>query len=557
MLYTPGMSLHSLKARNASESHIFLGDGPKTVAETFEEIRVIRKKSGQLVKPSLKTSRSNSRTNLSIITSTGISSKSEPVTPTHKAVHFDSKLEHVKLFLAEQKPLAVSRDGSPTDDTSGTDSDFPKFIYGDGDDRRPKRKLTMQVANMPPRINPNSDVALEELSLGSDGSTIVGRVRVRNISYAKWLAVRFTFDSWQTTSEVVGRYVESLGPEFDRFAFTIRLNDLLARIEGKTLIMAIRYSVEGREMWDNNNGANYYATFSKNRVDERRRATFSDDEASDIADLQSKLEKVSQSKDRTGPAFLHQPRRQSTPEADSFRSGTSLASRYDFSASLKGSWKPASSPGLHNRAQSFPVSNDKSPWTTPGPSELLIPKRAVPNALMIDGDLRSPRQSDVEFQSALELDDAPFQPPARGGRNHQRGYFDLVVAPPTLKKTPLGTPSTDLEPAVLDGDALTTPLPSRSYSFPPSAGSSRNSLDVKKMVAEPLVDSDLSTPSMTTPSSSRSSTPSPSEPFSTIGLPITDEVYARQEDGDPHYRELISKYVVLSGSFHDPLLTAI
>ena len=58
--------------------------------------------------------------------------KSEPSTPTHilKSVHFDAKLEHVKLFLAEQKPLAVSRDGSPTDDTSGTESDFPPFIYG-------------------------------------------------------------------------------------------------------------------------------------------------------------------------------------------------------------------------------------------------------------------------------------------------------------------------------------------------------------------------------------------------------------------------------------------
>ena len=46
------------------------------------------------------------------------------------------------------------------------------------------------------------DVAVENMELV--GSTVEG-VRVRNLAFEKWLAVRFTLDKWQTTSEVTAR----------------------------------------------------------------------------------------------------------------------------------------------------------------------------------------------------------------------------------------------------------------------------------------------------------------------------------------------------------------
>jgi hypothetical protein len=157
-------------------------------------------------------------------------------------VHFDAQLEHVKLFLAEQKPLAVSRDGSPTD-TSGTDNEFPVFIYGKSDEEKTNKVLVMNVANMPKNVNANADVALLELTLSQDATSIHGRARVKNIAFEKWLAVRFTFDWWQTTSEVTAKYVESVEHSaFDIFAFTIRLNDIMARIEEKVLFLALRYN---------------------------------------------------------------------------------------------------------------------------------------------------------------------------------------------------------------------------------------------------------------------------------------------------------------------------
>jgi hypothetical protein len=52
------------------------------------------------------------------------------------------------------------------------------------------------------------DVAVENSELV--GSTVEGVVRVRNLPFEKWIAVRFTLYKWQTTSEVTARYKESL-----------------------------------------------------------------------------------------------------------------------------------------------------------------------------------------------------------------------------------------------------------------------------------------------------------------------------------------------------------
>jgi hypothetical protein len=487
-IYTPGMSLRAAISAPAAKS--VFREFPKDL-----EGRLVCKKSGQLIKSSLKSSKSATRNTLSVVT-VPQSSKSEPTTPTQKAVHFDAQLEHVKLFLAEQKPLAVSRDGSPTDDTSGTDSDFPKSIYGEGDDRRSRKKLHMQLSNMPSTINPISDVALEGLSLTPDGTSILGRVRVRNIAFAKCVAIRFTFDSWQTTSEVTGRYVESINSEFDKFSFTIRLYDLLARIEDKTLFMAIRYSVAGQDIWDNNNGQNYMASFTMSKA-ETAGFNLSDQETSpDMADLRNKLEKMSQSNDRTGPAFLAEhSRRQSTPaspDTTCFRTSASFASRYDFAASMG-----------------------------------------------------SPRDISPIHRKQISVDDIiqPYTP-----RNHRRGYFDLIHAnsphpspAAALRRTPPGTHTGSIRK--VSNAAFSPPL--RFSSFSPMESSSRSMSplngDEPRFNVDKGGDSELSTPSLFTPSPSRSSTPSPAEIFMS---PLPCDENAQSLSPDTHYRQFINKYVL-------------
>src|SRR6266853_4617746 len=162
-----------------------------------------RKKSGQPLKSSIKAKHTPARGSLTVITDpVGLrSSKSAAATPAHKGVRFHSQLEHVKLFLAEQKPLAVSRDGSLTD-TSGTESEFPSFIYGRMDDFK-ERSLVMRRINVPaalPLAEDMRDVAVENIEVVE--AAVEGVVRVRNLAFEKWIAVRFTLDKWQTISEV-------------------------------------------------------------------------------------------------------------------------------------------------------------------------------------------------------------------------------------------------------------------------------------------------------------------------------------------------------------------
>jgi len=519
------------------------------LCDSSTEAKLIRKKSGQVVRSSLKSPRSVSQTSLSVLTFPSSSSKSEPTTPSSKAVHFDTK-EHVKLFLAEQKPLAVSRDGSPTDDTSGTDSDFPGFIYGDvgvagadGSSINKKTRLVMHVTNMPVRINPVMDASLEEFCLSPDGTTIQGKVRVRNLAFSKAVAVRFTFDQWQTTSEVTGRWVESLSPEWDRFGFAIRLNDLLARIEGKTLVLAVRYNSAGKEVWDNNGGVNYVATFSKVRV--KKSAMLSDDEAS-TEELRSKLEIVAGSKERLGPAFVASSKKPSAmAPAPDFKSGVSFASRYDFSNSLKSPWKPADAAAnakspiravaLHSRTQSFPVSskaNSMIPWPT-------------------QAGLSQPKKPAATLGSPRDISDEPYHPASPPNaqeprvRNHQRGYFDIAVAPSSMRRTPPGTPRSPLEYPEQRSASLSPPL--RCNSFPPMMPAATPPNPSFSAQADSSGDSELSTPSMASPSSSRESTPSPTEPFMTMNLTATEEVHDETMSPETHYRQFLSKFCFFTG----------
>ncbi|CAG8525779.1 16352_t:CDS:2 [Acaulospora colombiana] len=172
---------------------------------------MLRKKSGEIVRSSLK------------------KGKSEPTTPTFpKYVHFNTDLEQIKLFDESQKPQAVSADISEAE----SDDDELDLI---------------------------SDTDGEEES-------ILGRVQVQNIAFEKVVNIRYTFDSWQSVSEVSTSYAgkvpnRSSANNFDIFIFTIELIDNSRNsIDGKTLYFAVHYQVNGCDYWDNNDAQNYQSS---------------------------------------------------------------------------------------------------------------------------------------------------------------------------------------------------------------------------------------------------------------------------------------------------------
>lgn len=214
----------------------------------------IRKKNGEVVRSSLKKA----------------GSKSEPTTPTcPKYVHFDTQLERVKLFIQEQTPDSLSRPESEDE------SDFDESDEEEDDDDE-EGTIVLSLPNFPTlstwSFNQRT-IGVESVMLSQDKRFLQGVIQVHNIAFQKIVTVRYTFDFWQTNSEINAVFKESVkrmgGPTnpTDRFTFSIPLEDN-QRASGseyadKTMCFAVRYQVAGREFWDNNNGMNYVAEFRR------------------------------------------------------------------------------------------------------------------------------------------------------------------------------------------------------------------------------------------------------------------------------------------------------
>jgi Carbohydrate/starch-binding module (family 21) len=218
---------------------------------------MVRKKSGELVRPALRPASAKRRPS------------SMPGTPTYsKAVHFDSHLEHVKHFLQVDKPLAVSAGSSPVE-AYESEIEVPFSNEESGRPRGSSYDCEIRLSNLPAETEERKHlpVRVERVFLSSDKRNLIGVVAVQNLAFQKQVTARFTLDYWKTTSEVVADYNNDVrrrqvNDGCDRFNFAIRLTDQ-ANLENKTMFFCIRYDVNGRQYWDNNGSINYQVEFSK------------------------------------------------------------------------------------------------------------------------------------------------------------------------------------------------------------------------------------------------------------------------------------------------------
>jgi hypothetical protein len=402
--------------------------GPQSVSVPSPySARLIRKKSGEILKPALKYGgplaangtpleappkpESDTDTHAepdAQASRARFASKSAPTTPScPKYVHFDAQLERVKLFQKEQKPSVVSRNGSPTGDyTTSEGEEYPFPSTDEEGDKRDKKVLQIKLPNFPTSQPSDSELFLESLFLEDDRKSLRGVVQVKNISFQKWVAVRFTLDWWQTTSEVTATHKDSVrSGAYDRFSFVIKLHDLLPKIEEKTLFLALRYNTDGREIWDSNDGQNYQVLFEKVKPAPHRlmpkknslsiqpgmgkaiggrtsqwSVTAGDDDDR-LADLRAKLDRLhaddlSMSPPQLSPSSTRHnsfspvrrpltfgsapgpssgsPRRTvsaldaRTDNNDLPAAGGSLAARYDFTSALRGARRNSNSPNKGN-----------------------------------------------------------------------------------------------------------------------------------------------------------------------------------------------------------------
>ncbi|KAF8602370.1 hypothetical protein BDV93DRAFT_557622 [Ceratobasidium sp. AG-I] len=233
---------------------------------------VIRKSNGQPLKPSLKSSLSSP--NISAMSGPRPIAKSAPATPR---VHFkELGLESVVLFDKGARPVAVSGEYGGADDTeteteqeTGRGFPFPRVPAGSALVRL--APTTTQLAFQPP---PQSHVHLQYLTLPPvRPPRLHGTVLVRNVSFGKTVVVRYTTDNWETASEIMATFSASLPSgivpgggdvPWDKFTFTIKLDDIERNLPNRTLFCVVRYDAHGvGEWWDNNNGQNYRVDFER------------------------------------------------------------------------------------------------------------------------------------------------------------------------------------------------------------------------------------------------------------------------------------------------------
>jgi len=348
-------------------------------------------------------------------------------------VHFDTHLEEVKWFLAGQKPLAVSRDGSPCWETSEGDTTDTTMqtVHGafiPGSYPFPAKKaLPMQVTMLRlkpilvPTPLPSSSspepwhfhVRLDSLTLTPSPPTLTGTIFALNLAYSKRIQARFTFDNWATTSEISASYVSSLkNGAFDRFEFHVPLAGYGyggpggVWLEGRRMELCIRYWIEGREWemwWDNNAGRNYVVGF----------------EMVDRGLARKRRQRIAAS---TWAAFEESdssPGR--TPDAESRAGneedkGTHLKARYDFGRSFQqGAWVPSSS----------------SPSVDPGFAKLpklrrmTMPMSSTSSFSMLARTRGSPREAEWVVESTTPAVENPVD--RRHARSYERtSYFDFV-----------------------------------------------------------------------------------------------------------------------------------
>ncbi|KAF4119416.1 putative phosphatase regulatory subunit [Geosmithia morbida] len=224
---------------------------------------MVRKKSGELVRPAL---RPSSRRRPSSMPGTPVSSK---------AVHFDSHLEHIRHFLQVDRPLAVSAGSSPVE-AYQNEAEYPF----PGASRSPPFEWEISTPNFPQNGTSRAalPVKLEKLWLSPDQKSLLGYVAVANLAFQKHVSCRFTLDSWKTTSEVTAEYCHEIRPcetsvPHDRFSFSIKLSDT-ANLESKTLYLCVRYSVNSQEFWDNNAAANFQVDFRKKHLPQNGKNNF-------------------------------------------------------------------------------------------------------------------------------------------------------------------------------------------------------------------------------------------------------------------------------------------
>ncbi|KAF9345787.1 hypothetical protein BGX26_002735 [Mortierella sp. AD094] len=325
---------------------------PKIIATPSTPVSSVRKQSAPLLKNGLPV-KSAMKSPVVATASTcnrpsPIRSHTPPTLSSPKFVHFNTKLEHVRLFLQGEMPSCVAERETIID--AGDDDVNTSDI---------KLKLTnwssvAKGAFQPGNIDAGeAPLRVENMELSQDQTELIGTILIQNIAFHKHVSVRYTVDYWQTKSEMNAEYKESIpGSALDRFVFKIAL-DMEKSIVEKTFCFAVRYQVIGREFWDSNNGMNY-------QVECKRVVVTTPPPVSDLSKQMNSILLASQIQDYSKPVLKK-------------KVGNN---RYDLSSSLSAAYSQPT--GLATRSTPIKSEGFSVSQTAYRPSEYITPIQPPP-----------------------------------------------------------------------------------------------------------------------------------------------------------------------------------
>ncbi|KAL0091806.1 carbohydrate-binding module family 21 protein [Phycomyces blakesleeanus] len=278
-----------------------------------------------------------------------------------KSVRFDPELEKICLFQKSHAPSTLKEDNETLCAKAKQESLGIVYMHW------PARST--QHTSRPIRVEKKLDVTTTE---------IVGQVQVRNLAYHKTVWVRYTFDCWQTVENVEAVYREPVGGKdpnnsnYDIFIFTIQLNRLSTNRPANnnvlaTLDFAVQYTVDGREVWDNNEGKNYSVQLIKS-VDDSEDKTRDRYRDRDSLVTPAKLP-AANSRSRS----MVQVTREDEEEEDNL-----WGPRYDFGNSITQARRnpPVEIPKVHSpMIRSIPTAKTTEPFKQPYSRPVPIPQR--------------------------------------------------------------------------------------------------------------------------------------------------------------------------------------
>ncbi len=106
------------------------------------------------------------------------------------------------------------------------------------------------------KLNQNN-VSLENVILKD--YNLIGTIKVKNIAFEKSVKVRCTFDSWESTHDIMASYVpsgsSSSKERYDTFKFEMSVPPTMDT--KKKVQFCVCFEANNCQYWDNNNGANY------------------------------------------------------------------------------------------------------------------------------------------------------------------------------------------------------------------------------------------------------------------------------------------------------------